>query len=44
MREQPDTTDVGATVSLIKEKGASLQMLFCTEADTVAITVPSAEL
>jgi len=44
MREQPDTTEVGATVSLIKESGASLQMLFCTDADTVSITVPSTDL
>lgn len=44
MREQPDTTDVGATVALIKENGASLRMLFCTASDTVSIYVPSSDL
>lgn len=44
MRQQPDTTDVGETVSLIKENGATLKVLFCDEADTVAITVLPSEL
>lgn len=44
MREQSDTTDVGATVNLIKENGAALKMLFCDDADTVVITVQHSEL
>lgn len=44
MREQPDSTEMGATVSLMKKHGASLQMFFCTDADTVAIEVPASEI
>ncbi|MCM1451785.1 MAG: hypothetical protein NC102_05975 [Clostridium sp.] len=44
MREQPDSTDIGKTVALIKEEGAALQMLFCGEADTVAFRIEATEL
>lgn len=44
MRQQPDSTDVGTIIRLIKDQGASLRMLFCTDTDTVSILIPSEEL
>lgn len=44
MRDHADSTEVGATIKLIKEQGATLRMMFYADADTVAILIPSEEL
>lgn len=44
MRQQPDTSEIGSTVSLIKSEGASLNLYFYAGSDTVDITLPAALL
>lgn len=41
MRQQPDTSEIGSTVALIKSEGASLNLYFYSGADTVDITLPA---